>query len=156
MKEPISLTSDDPIIASLNFRPYRSMVKRGVFSFSPAKNEPQTKQISTPWGAQLIAKNGDMLVFELDQPNDVWPVDAEIFDASYMMLEPGVCIKRAVTLLVPLTDVTEGDADRMVAVNTLEGVETVRAGDFYLAKGVKGEIWAYPLEKANEIMRPAE
>ena len=154
--EPLEITSDDPLLATLDFKPYSSMVKRGVIPFSPGEGEPQTKELQTPWGAMLTAKKGDMLVFELDHPNDVWPVDAGIFDESYMILEPGVCIKRAVTLLVPLTDVTRGDADRMVTVHTLEGVETVRAGDFYLAKGVKGEIWPYPIEKANEIMRPAE
>ncbi len=156
MEEPINLMSDDPIIGSLIFQSFRSMVQRGVVTFSPAANESQTKEISTPWGSQLTAKSGDMLVFELDRPNDVWPVDAEIFDASYMMLEPGVCVKRALTWLVPLTDVTGGDPDRMVAVHTLEGIETVRAGDFYLAKGVRGEIWPYPKGKADEIMKPAE
>ncbi len=156
MEEPIKLMSDDPIIATLHFQSYRSTVQRGVVPFVPAPNEPQTREISTPWGSQLTAKGGDMLVFELDRPNDVWPVDAEIFDASYEMLEPGVCVKRAVTWLVPLVDVTGGDPNRMVAVHTLEGAETVRAGDFYLAKGVQGEIWPYPKKKADEIMKPAE
>ncbi|MBK8780628.1 MAG: hypothetical protein IPO22_02230 [Anaerolineales bacterium] len=104
----------------------------------------------------MTATPGDMLVFELDRPNDAWPVDAEIFDASYEMLEPGICVKRALTWLVPLVDVTGGNPDRMVAVHTLEGIETVRAGDFYLAKGVQGEIWPYPKKKADEIMKPAE
>jgi len=40
-------------------------------------------------------------------------------------------------------------------VQTFEGPVTVRAGDFLLAKGVKGEIWPYPKEKAAEIMKPA-
>jgi hypothetical protein len=155
-KKIIELMSDDPIISTLKFQPFRNMVRRGVVPFIPDANEPQTKEISTPWGAQLTAKSGDMLVFELDRPNDVWPVAAEIFDASYMMLEPGICIKRAITLLVPLTDVTGGDADQLVSVHTLEGEETVRAGDFYLAKGVRGEIWPYPSKKADEIMKPAE
>lgn len=156
MKEPIVLTAEDPMITTLHFKPYRSMVKRGVIPFTPAENEPQTRVMSTPWGSQLTATSGDMLVFELGRPDDAWPVDAQIFDESYMVIEPGVCIKRAVTLLTPLVSVTGGDADRMVEVHTLEGVETVRAGDFYLAKGIKGEIWPYPIEKANEIMRPAE
>jgi hypothetical protein len=43
-----------------------------------------------------------------------------------------------------------------VTIHTLEGVDTVRAGDFFLAKGVKGEIWPYPKAKAAEIMRPAD
>jgi hypothetical protein len=58
-------------------------------------------------------------------------------------------------LLVPLTDVTNGDEDQMVTVHTLEGTETVRAGDFLLAKGPKGEIWPYPKAKAEKMMKPA-
>jgi hypothetical protein len=156
MQDPLKISSEDPILASLNFQPYRNMVKRGFSLFDPAAGEPQTKDVETPWGATLTMKKGDMLVFELDKPDDAWPVDAEIFEDSYMMLEPGICIKRAVTWLVSLTDLTGGDPDRMVAVLTLEGEETVRAGDFYLAKGVQGEIWPYPKEKADEIMKPAE
>jgi hypothetical protein len=83
-------------------------------------------------------------------------VDPLIFDESYILIRPGYCVKKAVTLLVPLTDLTHGDAERTVTVISLEGAETVRAGDFYLAKGVKGEIWAYPKEKINEVMTPAE
>ncbi len=156
MEEPFKITSEDPIIASLNFQPYRNMVKRGVVPFTPAKDEPQTKQVVTPWGTELTMKSGDLLVFELDHPDDSWPVDAQIFDDSYMMLEPGICIKRAVTWLVPLADLTGGEPNRLITVSTLEGEETVRAGDFYLAKGIQGEIWPYPKEKADEIMRPAE
>jgi hypothetical protein len=72
------------------------------------------------------------------------------------VVRPGYCIKRAITWLVQLTDLTSGVEDRMVTVETLEGPETVRAGDFYLAKGVKGEIWPYPKEKVNEVMVPAD
>jgi hypothetical protein len=32
-------------------------------------------------------------------------------------------------------------------VETLEGTETVRAGDFFLARGIKGEIWPYPANR---------
>ena len=46
--------------------------------------------------------------------------------------------------------------DRLVKVVTLEGDETVRAGDFYLAKGVQGEVWPYPKEKIKDVMVPAE
>jgi hypothetical protein len=53
-------------------------------------------------------------------------------------------------------DVTQGDEDRIVEVHTLEGAEQVRAGDFFLARGIKGEIWPYPISKANQIMRPIE
>jgi hypothetical protein len=38
----------------------------------------------------------------------------------------------------------------------MEGAITVRAGDFYLAKGVKGEVWPYPKEKIEQVMIPAD
>lgn len=156
MKEPIVLKSDDPVIKSLNFKPYRSIVQRRVAPFSPAENEPQTMEVITPWGAKLTVTKGNLLISELDKPEDTWPIEAEIFDRTYLIVAPGFCIKRAVTLLVPLEDVTNGDKDRIVNIHTLEGIETVRAGDFFLAKGVKEEIWPYPKEKAAETMRPAE
>jgi hypothetical protein len=40
----------------------------------------------------------------------------------------------------------------MVTVISLEGPLTVRAGDFYLAKGIKGEVWPYPKEKIDDVM----
>jgi hypothetical protein len=155
MKEPVVLLPDDPILNSLNFKPYRSMVTRRVESFTPGDDQPQTMEVPTPWGSKLTARKGDLLVSELDKPDDIWPINAQIFDETYLITSPGLCIKRAVTLLVPLTDVTDGDEDRMVTIHALEGPETVRAGDFFLAKGVKGEIWPYPKEKAAKIMKPA-
>ena len=65
-------------------------------------------------------------------------------------------MKRALTKLAPLVDVTDGDEDRMVTVYTLEGPETVRAGDFYLARGIHDEIWTYPKDKVKEVLKPAE
>ena len=156
MKAPVILRADDPIIQTLSFKPYRSITQRRVIPFTPDEHEPQTKDVITPWGATLTAKKGDMLISEIDKPEDAWPIDADIFDKTYLVISPGFCIKRAVTLLVPMTEVTGGDASRMVTVLSLEGEETVRAGDFFLAKGVKGEIWAYPKEKVVEAMRPAE
>ena len=155
MKEPVVLMPDDPVIKSLNFKPYRSMVKRRVEPFIPKDGQPQSKVVSTPWGSELTAKKGDLLVSELDKPDDIWPIDAHIFDETYIIISPGLCIKRAVTLLVPLVDVTNGDEDQMVMIHTFEGPVTVRAGDFLLAKGVKGEIWPYPKDKAAKIMKPA-
>jgi len=58
-------------------------------------------------------------------------------------------------MLVPLIEATNGDEDCMVTVHTYEGEVTVRAGDFFLAKGVKGEIWPYPKEKVAKKMEPA-
>ncbi len=156
MKEIIDLKSDDPIIKSLNFKPYRSIVQRRVSPFAPSDSEPQTMELTTPWGSKLQVTKGDLIISELDKPEDTWPIDAEIFDQSYIVIAPGFCIKRAVTLLVPLEDATNNDVNQIVNVHTLEGSQTVRAGDFFLAKGIKGEIWPYPKEKAAETMRPAE
>ncbi len=155
MKEPVVLMPDDPVLKTLNFKPYRSMVKRRVEPFIPREDQPQTMDVSTPWGSKLTARRGDLLVSELDKPDDVWPIDADIFDETYIIISPGLCVKRAVTLLVPLIDVTNGNEDQMVTVHTFEGPVTVRAGDFLLAKGVKGEIWPYPKDKAAKIMKPA-
>ena len=155
MTQPLVITSDHPILESLSFKPYRSTVERRVLPFLPAPDEAQTMAIKTPWGAELTAHRGDFLVSEVEAPNDYWPVDPAIFEESYVIIRPGYCVKKAVTLLAPLTDVT-GDPDQQVTVVTLEGEVTVKAGDFYLARGVKGEVWPYPKEKIGEMMMPVE
>ena len=155
MRAPIVISSDDSILRTLNFKPYRSKVERRVIPFLPAPGEPQTMEVSTPWGAQLTAKFGDFLVSEVDTPSDYWPIDPQIFEESYVIIRPGYCVKKALTLLVPLTDIT-GDPEREVTIISLEGPETVKAGDFYLAKGIKGEVWPYPKEKVADVMLPAD
>ncbi len=156
MSEPILLNSDDAIINTLQFKKFRSTVERRVVPFIPMPGESQTMEVKTPWGASLTAKVGDFLVSEIDTPDDAWPIDAGIFEASYLITRPGYCVKNAVTLLVPLVDVAKGNPDQMVTVVTLEGSETVRAGDFYLAKGVKNEIWPYPKDKVKNVMMPID
>ena len=155
MTEPLVITSNDPILQKLNFKAYRSTVERRVVPFFPAPDEPQTLEINTPWGTHLTARKGDFLISEVETPNDYWSVDPVIFEESYVMIRPGYCVKKAITLLVPLTDITD-DPYRKVTVVTLEGPETVKAGDFYLAKGIKGEIWPYPKEKIGDVMMPVE
>ena len=156
MKNTIVISSDDSILKTLNFKPYRSKVERRVIPFMPMPNEVQSMDIKTPWGAVLTAKSGDFLISELDKPNDFWPIDATIFEESYILIRPGYCVKKALTLLAPLTDATHGDPDAMVTVVSLEGSELVRAGDFYLAKGVQGEVWAYPKDKIEHVMMFAD
>ena len=156
MKTSIVITSDDSILEKLDFKPYRSKVERRVIPFMPMPDEVQSMDIKTPWGAVLTAKSGDFLISELDKPHDFWPIDATIFEESYVLVRPGYCVKKAVTLLAPLTDVTHGDPDEVVTVVSLEGAEEVRAGDFYLAKGVQGEVWAYPKDKIEHVMMPAD
>ncbi|HCK65167.1 MAG TPA: hypothetical protein DHW49_02785, partial [Anaerolineae bacterium] len=82
MTEPIVLTSDSPILDTLNFKPYRNTSIRKVKPFLPGPNESQTMEVKTPWGATLTAKKGDMLISEIDAPDDVWPIDPEIFDKT--------------------------------------------------------------------------
>jgi len=155
MSDPLVITSTDSVLSSLNFKPYRSKVERRVVPFLPGPNEPQTLEINTPWGNQLTASKGDFLVSEVATPHDYWAVNPVIFEESYIITRPGYCIKKAITLLAPLTDLT-GDPEKQVTIMTLEGPETVRAGDFYLAKGIKGEVWPYPKEKIDDVMVPAE
>lgn len=155
MSEPLLITSSDPMLDMLDFKPYRSTVERRVIPFFPAPDEPQSLEIDTPWGTQLTARKGDFLVSEIETPDDYWPIDPVIFEESYVIVRPGYCVKKAITLLVPLTDIT-GDPDREVTVMSLEGGETVKAGDFYLAKGIRGEIWPYPKEKIGDVMVPVE
>ena len=156
MSEPIVITFDDPILKSLNFKPYRSKVERRVIPFLPNPGDPQTLDVKTPWGAVLTAKRGDFLVSEVDAPDDYWPIDPVIFEDSYIITRPGYCAKNAITLLVPLTDITGGNPDGEVTIISLEGPQTVRAGDFFLAKGIKGEVWPYPKGKVDDVMTPAE
>jgi hypothetical protein len=122
----------------------------------PLPGEPQSMEIKTPWGTVLTATSGDFLISEVEKPYDYWPIDPVVFEESYVLLRPGYCAKKAVTLLTPLTHVSGGDPDAQVTVETMEGAVTVRAGDFFLAKGVKGEIWPYPKEKVEQVMMPAD
>ena len=156
MTKQIELTSLHPILDRLNFKAYKSIVERRFERFLPKTGEPDKAEIPTPWGESLTAKAGDYLVSELDSPNDRWPVDAQVFENCYEIVRPGVSAKKSLTYLVPLVDVTEGDEDQMVTVYTLEGPETVRAGDFYLARGIYNEIWTYPKDKVQTVMKPAE
>jgi len=156
MNAPITITSTDSILQNLPFKPYRSKVERRVIPFMPAPDEEQSMEIKTPWGTVLTARSGDFLISEVDKPDDYWPIDAQVFEESYILLRPGYCAKKAITLLTPLTDVTDGDPEAIVTVETMEGAVTVRAGDFYLAKGVKGEVWPYPKDKIEHVMIPAD
>ena len=155
MSDPLIITSSDPILSTLNFKPYRSKVERRVVPYLPGPDEPQFIEINTPWGGQLTAHKGDFLISEIATPNDFWSIDPVIFEESYIITRPGYCVKKAITLLVPLIDITS-DPNRQVTVISLEGPETVRAGDFFLAKGVRGEIWPYPKEKIDDVFMPAD
>ncbi len=152
MQKPIVLTSQDAILSTLQFKPFRSVEERRVEHFLPDEDAPQTMEIVTPSGDVLTAQKGDYIVSEIDDPDNRWVVNAKIFEETYKIVRPGRGVKTAITYLVPLTDVTGGDEDQEVTISSLEGSETVRAGDWYLARGVKGEIWPYPKEKKEALL----
>ncbi len=154
MKDPMIISSDDPILETANFKPYRSSVEREFKQFLPEPDEAQTMILPTPLG-DLTIKAGGYLVREVDSERH-WPVDEDIFEHSYRITRPGRCIKSALTYLVPLIELTGGDPDRVVVVQSLEGPETVRAGDYYLARGPKGELYPFPIGKIGTVVKPAD
>ena len=123
------------MIRTLKFKRYRNSVVRHAEQFLPEADEPQTKEVKTPWGETLVAKNKDYIVHEAENPGDRWPVNREVFENSYQEVQPGRFVKRPFTYLVPLT---------------------VRAGDFYLSRGKKGEIWPFPREKVKSDLQPVD
>ena len=137
-----------------NYFPHYRISKQitRVQAFAPRADEKQTMDLLTPWGETLTASAGDYIVSEIDTPNDQWPVRADIFEATYIITRPGYCTKHGAVHLVPMVDLTDGDEDAQVVVHSLEGPVTVRAGDFFLARGVKGEIWPYPKDKVDKVM----
>jgi len=153
--KPFELRASDPIIDTLTFQTYRYTNKRKAEQFLPAANQPQTIQVKTRWGGVLNGKRGDYLVWEINDPEERWVVDEAIFWESYLEIEAGIFVKSATVDLAPLIDVTR-DPDREVIIYSLEGPLRVRAGDFYLAIGVKKEIWPAQIEHINRCMKPVE
>ena len=154
MSKQVSIKANDPILNSLKFKAYRNIVERRVEEFSPKPGEKQTMEVPTPWGETLTAEVGDFIVSEVDDPKDRWPVRRDIFKATYKITRPGFCSKQDIVQLVPMIDLTDGDEDAQVIVTSLEGTNTVRAGDFFLARGSKGEVWSFPKQKAAEVLVP--
>lgn len=154
MSQPIELRAQDSILRRLKFKKYRYKQERQAFQFMPKDSETPQMIIQTPWGAELIAEKGDYIVNEVGTPDNRWPVQKDIFEETYVEVKPGVYIKRALVSLYPLKDVTK-DPEQLVSVYTLEGVVTVRAGDFFLCRGVKGEIWPMPIDTVSTTLIPA-
>ena len=155
MEEPLELRSGDRLVKQLKFEPFRNVVERRAVRFQPQQDEPQSIKVGTPWGEQLECKQGDYIVSEMDAPDDRWPVDRTIFESSYESTRPGIYVKKALTYLFPLESVTR-DASQRVKVYTLEGPVIVRSGDFYLARGIRGEIWPFPKNKVDGTMQAVE
>lgn len=150
--EKLEIHAGDSLLKRLEFKPYRCMDQRLAIQFMPSAEEPQVRELATPWGETLVANKGDYIVSEIDKPVDRWPVDREIFERSYIEVSPGHFIKNALIFLTPLVEVTK-NPDQYVTIQTIEGDVTVRAGDFFLARGVKGEVWPYPVVKVLTSLR---
>jgi hypothetical protein len=149
MKKSIELKADDPILKQVKFKVYSYKDQRVAKQFLPAPDEPETQEIQVSWGDTLTLKRGDYLVSDANNPGEAWPVEREIFEQSHQETVPGTGYFKKITLvsLVPLTTFTDGDPNQLVTIHSLEGAETVPAGKYHLARGIKGEIWAYPNEK---------
>lgn len=153
--KPLEIRASDPIIKKLAFKPYRYKTKRQAEQFLPSADQPQIIRVTTRWGGVLTGKCGDFLVSELDDPEEQWVVEEEIFLASYQEVEIGVFVKTATVDLTPLTNVTR-DPDQDVIVYSLEGPLRVRSGDFYLAVGINHEIWPVPIAHIKSNLEPVE
>ncbi len=151
----VILRAGDGILKKFHFKPYRNIQERQAVQFQPGPNEPQIRVIKTPWGGELTVKKGDYIVNEMGEPENCWPVERSVFEQTYRQVRPGIYSKTAITYLVPLEEITD-NPNQLVRVHTREGAVTVRAGDFYLAKGPQGEIWPIPREKVESTFQPME
>ncbi|MCH9651923.1 MAG: hypothetical protein K0U98_27085 [Deltaproteobacteria bacterium] len=97
---------------------------------------------------------GDYIVSEVGNPKRRWPVNREIFEKTYENLEKGLFRKKVVIEMIPLVEIT-GDSDAVVRIHTREGAIEVRAGDFYLARGVEGELYSFPNGKVDGDLEEA-
>ena len=165
------LREDDPSLASLDFRPYRSAAARHACQFLPGPDEPQILSVRCPWGETLTAEPGDYVVSESElagSEEDRWVVSRCIFERTYAPIseddddtrrklgsgrgkegEERLFRKEAMTHLVPMIAACGGDPESRAILCTREGEVTVRAGDFHLARGADGEIWPIPNEKVG-------
>lgn len=155
MSKPLNLRAEDNFLKHIPFKPYRYSTEREAIQFIPPNGAPKIIKIATPWGAELEVEVGDYIVNDVGSPDNRWPVKKDIFEETYMELRTGIYIKRALVYLYPLAELTK-DPEQLVRVHTLEGVVTVRAGDFYLCKGVRGEIWPMPLDKVETTLIPVK
>lgn len=137
--------------STFRFSAFRNKSRRFARQYHPENTASRDYTLKTPWGEELTVSPGDYIVSESGNPEDAWPVEKHIFEKTYVEVEPGVYIKNAVVELVPLWQVVESPDD-MVTVSTLEGNVSVRAADFYLARGIDGEIWPIPKEKVENSM----
>lgn len=152
MKIEFEIRPNDELVKNASFNNYRNTATRRAEQYLPAEGEPEEISITTPWGEQLTCRKGDYIVSETGGSEDHWPVAADIFEQTYVQVKPGYYIKRATVPLTPLTELTGQDPDMLVTIHTMEGVVRVRSGDFFLARGIKGEIWPIPVEKVQQTM----
>lgn len=104
-REPIIPTSEDSVLRGLVFESSRNTLIRRVESIRP--------------------RRGDFVFSGLDSPKDAWPVARGVFDHGYVLLRPGSRVERAPSYLVPLVDVTSGDANQASTLSIRRNVSTI-------------------------------
>ena len=150
------ITSESPILSSLHFVPVQSPIEHRVVPFLPGSDEPETTGITTPWGETLTARKGDFLVSEMDTPDIYWPVDPVVFGEMYTITRPGFASLKTSTHLVPLSDLTGGDPNQDVTIQSFTGPQTARAGGYYLARNTERKLWFIPNGEAIRYLGIAE
>ena len=152
----LELRPTDPVIQTLRFDKYRSKVCIAVTQFLPKDNEPQTCIVNPPDEVRA----GDYIGSEIGNSTNAWRIEKGTFESSYEWVAPGIARKSAVIELIPLVTLTD-NPDRIVKIYSyVPGEETEeamdgdkrfieRAGDVFLARGAKGELYRYPITKAN-------
>jgi hypothetical protein len=79
------------------------------------------------WGGEQRCKQGDWLV---DNDDDVYTVDADVFAATYRELSPGVYLKT--------NAIYAKQADGDGRITTKEGASEYRAGDYIVSNNADG------------------
>lgn len=156
MSPILRIQSDDPILDRLSFVTYRYRPRpvRQAAQFLPRPDQPQTITLTQPNGLKLTAERGDYLVNALGSMHHRWPVRKDIFEQSYRAIRPGYYVKHATVELLPLTQLTEENPDQRITIVSIEGEETVRAGDYYLARGVNKELWVVTRKSIGKTIVP--
>ena len=156
-KVDLELRHNDPVIQQLEFDKYRSKVCRAITQFLPKDGEAQTCTVNAPWGTEEV-RAGDYIGSEIGNSTHSWRIEKGAFESSYEWVEPGIARKSAVIELIPLVNLTH-NPDAMVKIYTcIPGEEAKdadkhcieRAGEVFLARGVKGELYRYPIAKAEK------
>jgi hypothetical protein len=98
------------------------------------------------WGAEQRCKSGDWLV---DNNEDVYTIDSEVFGRTYRKLSPGTYVKT--------TPVWAERATQAGSVRTKEGRSHYDAGDYLVSNNEDGtDAYCISADKFEAMYEPAE